>query len=252
MKKLTHHYTSSYYNRCDLIISPSKSLSKELFEHKIKKPVKVIPNSVYLDRIKVDKKKEYLKKQLGLEGKKVIIYFGRVSKEKSIDVLIDAFKLTTNEFDNIRLMIVGDGPAMNDLKKRTKKLGVSDKVIFTGMLSGKKLWETVASGDVFSSASTSENQPMSFIEAMALGLPMVCADAKGAPELCHNGKNGLLFSPGNKQDLAKKLIEILKDPEIIKKMSKASEKYANNYSNKYVIDELINDYRKLIKEKSAK
>jgi 1,2-diacylglycerol 3-alpha-glucosyltransferase len=252
MRKLTHHYTSSYYNRCDLIISPSKSLRDELLESNIKKPVKVLPNSINLEKFKINATKEDLKKKMGLKDKKVIVYFGRVSKEKSIDILLDAFQLILKKIDDTRLLIVGDGPTLNDLKKQARKLKIDSNIIFTGILKDKKLFETVATGDIFASASTSENQPMTFLEAMALGLPMVCADAKGAPELCHDGKNGLLFKPDDRRDMADCLIKILGDPKMIEKMGKESKKIANGYSNERIIEELINSYKKLIKKKSAK
>lgn len=252
MIKPTHYFTASFYNRCDLVYSPSKSLMEELVQNGVKKRVKVLPNSIDLNYIKVEAKKEDLKKKTNLEGKKTVLYEGRVSKEKSIDVLIDAFALSLKDIkDDARLMIIGHGPAMDGLKKQTKNLKIDKKVVFTGMIPmGKKLFETMAANDVFASASTSENQPMSFLEAMALGLPMVCANAKGAPELCRDNENGLLFKPKSHKDMARCLVELLRNSELREQMGEMSKKYAKNYSNEHVVEELIRDYESLVKEKN--
>ncbi|RJO61911.1 glycosyltransferase family 4 protein [candidate division WS5 bacterium] len=250
MIKPTHYFTASFYNRCDLIYSPSKSLMEELIQNGVKKRVKVLPNSINLNYLKISKKKEDLKKKAGIDGKKTVVYFGRISKEKSINVLLKAFAGLANEMDDVRLMIVGDGPALDELKSRAKKLKIDKKVIFTGMLKGKKLFETIAACDIFASASASENQPMSFLEAMALGLPMMCADAKGAPELCHHNVNGLLFAPKDYRKMADSLSKIFKNPEMAREMGKESKKIAENHSNEHVLKELINDYKLLKKEKN--
>lgn len=252
MKKVAHYYIASYFNRCDLIISPSYSLEKELLENKVTKPIKVLANSIDVKGLKVNKEKSALKKQLGMEGKKIILYFGRVSKEKSIDVLLNAFKIVAKKDDGARLFIVGDGPALKPLKAQAKKLKIQDKVIFTGLLKGKELFETVAAADIFASASTSENQPMTFLEAMALGLPMVCADAKGAPELCCDKQNGLIFKPKDHKNMAECLVSLLENDIARDRMGAMSALHAEEYSNEKIIEKLIIEYKSLKKEKNAK
>ena len=252
MKKVAHYYIASYFNRCNLIISPSQSLKDELLENKVTKPVHVLANSIDLNAFKTDKKKADLKRQLGLQSNKVVMYFGRVSKEKSIDVLLKAFKEVVKQLDDARLLIIGDGPAMKDLKALAKKLKIQDKTIFTGMLTGKELHEAVAAADIFASASASENQPMTFLEAMSFGLPMVGTNAKGAPELIHDKKNGLLFPPKNHRKMAECIIKILRESKRQEEMGASSARYAKDYSNEKIIEELLRDYQMLIREKNAK
>lgn len=141
-----------------------------------------------------------------------ILFVGRVTGEKQIDVLIRAFA-RLNPSLNATLDIVGGGDLLGQLKKLSVDLGVADRVTFTGYVSDEQLKAAYTNATVFAIASIAELQSIATMEAMASGLPVVAANAMALPHLVHDGENGYLFEPANVDDLTAKLTEVLEAPQ---------------------------------------
>lgn len=141
-----------------------------------------------------------------------ILFVGRVTGEKKIDVLLKAFALLPSSLD-ARLEIVGGGDQLNNLKNLAHVLGIGDRVVFTGYLTDPELKEKLSSAKVFAMPSIAELQSIATMEAMASGLPIVGANAMALPHLIHDGENGFLFSPGDVRELAQKLERVLTMPQ---------------------------------------
>jgi 1,2-diacylglycerol 3-alpha-glucosyltransferase len=176
-----------------------------------------------------------------------ILYMGRLSYEKSLDQVIQAFALVAKNQPTLQLLLVGDGPEKKTLNQLVQKLSLQHQVIFTGYLFKDDLVKILQAGDIFISASKSENQPTSFLEAMAVGLPIIAANAAGTPEVIQNNINGYLFTPDQTKEFADKIIYLLAKPEKLTEFSLASRRLAQNYSNETVTAKLINYYNGLIK-----
>ena len=114
---------------------------------------------------------------------------GRVSFEKEIDTLIRAI----TQIDDVVLLIVGKGPATDSLKELSAELDLSDRVVFAGFQSGEDLVRCYRAADVFATASRFETQCFVALEAMACGLPVVCANARALADYVKDGENGFLF-----------------------------------------------------------
>lgn len=238
--KINDKYTAMFFNKCDIVTSPSKALLDELKSVGVKREIVKIPNGIILSNLK---KKKDLKKKYGL--KKSVMYFGRVSYEKSIDIIIKAMKIVEKKHSDAILLIIGDGPNLNELKGLANKLGV--KAVFTGFKKGQELVDSIYAGDIFVSASKSENQPMSILEAMACSKAMVGVDAKGVPELIINNKNGLIAEPDNINDIAEKINKLLEDTPLRKRFEKASLKLVKSYSIKETTKKWEEVYKKIIR-----
>ncbi len=250
-KKLSWKYTLAYYNCCDLILSPSQSLADALQEKGIKKPIEVLKNSIRTDffvPVKDLATKTRLKKEFGINSKS-LVYMGRISYEKSIDQLIRAFALASSKNPQIELVIIGDGPERKSLESLTKNLGVEDKIIFTGTLRGEELVRGLQANDIFITASKTENMPLSVLEAMSAGLPIIAVSEKGLKEIVNNKINGFLVPADDTEAMAKKIIELISDDNLLKQFSAASRATAEaEYSPESISSSLEKHYQKIIKK----
>ncbi len=141
-----------------------------------------------------------------------ILFVGRVTGEKQIDVLLNAVKLLPTELD-AKLDIVGGGDQFKNLQALAETLGIADRVNFLGYVTDEELRQAYTRATVFAMPSIAELQSIATMEAMASALPVVAADAMALPHLVHDGENGHLFRPGDAQDLADKLESVLTLPQ---------------------------------------
>lgn len=215
-------YSNQYFNRCDAVVSPGKDTAKFLMKKDIKNKVHIISNGVDVQKYS---NFSFNEKLLPIDIKKEedwILFIGRLSKEKSLDVLLDAVSKVISKRKNTRLLIVGNGPYKNEMEQTAIKKGIRDKIHFTGMIPNSCLLSSgiIKKMKLFATASTSENQPMTILESIMFGLPIVGVDARGIPELID--KNGFVVKPNKANEMANKIIEILENKELHNKFSKRS------------------------------
>jgi glycosyltransferase involved in cell wall biosynthesis len=170
-----------------------------------------------------------------------IVFVGRVTGEKHIDVLLRAVASLDPALD-AQLDIVGGGDQLRELQQLAVELGIRDRVKFTGYLSDEELRATLTRATVFAMPSIAELQSIATMEAMASALPIVAADAMALPHLVHHGVNGYLFEPGNAADLAERLTDVLKaTDEELKRFKEASLKFIEGHD----IERTLNTFESL-------
>ncbi|MDO9398492.1 MAG: glycosyltransferase [Herbiconiux sp.] len=140
-----------------------------------------------------------------------ILFVGRVTGEKQIDVLLNAVKLLPADLD-VQVEIIGGGDQLKNLQAMANQLGIGDRVTFTGYVTEEELRRAYTRSTVFAMPSIAELQSIATMEALASGLPVVAADAMALPHLVHDDENGYLFTPGSARDLADKLERVLRLP----------------------------------------
>jgi glycosyltransferase involved in cell wall biosynthesis len=140
-----------------------------------------------------------------------ILFVGRVAGEKQIDVLLQAVTLLPSDLD-VQLEIVGGGDQLKNLQAMANQLGIGERTTFTGYVTEDELRRAYTRSTVFAMPSIAELQSIATMEALASGLPVVAADAMALPHLVHDGENGYLFPPGDAQQLAEKLEQVLRLP----------------------------------------
>jgi 1,2-diacylglycerol 3-alpha-glucosyltransferase len=247
-RKFSWKYMIAYYNRSDAVTTPTRALGDALAEHGLTVPLCVIPNPAnteFFSAVPGTGLKNRLKKKYGV-GRHAIVYMGRTSYEKDIDQAIRAFCVALHHIPDATFMIVGDGPEKKKLEGLAKALGCGKKVIFTGMLRGEELRDALWANDVFLTASRSENMPISIIEAMSCGLPVVAVRAKGIPEIVRHGENGLLTAPDRPDLLARAVVRLFSSPQGLRKASAASRKLADQYSKKNIARSMVSLYETVI------
>ncbi len=186
-------------NTVEQVIVPTEKVRELLLNYSVFKDISVVPTGVNLKKFNPDiyPKEEVLelRKQYGIgPGDKVLLYLGRISKEKNISEIIEAMPDFMQSRERIKFLIVGGGPEMEHLKQAVSRKNMEDKIIFTG----PKPWDNIGLyyqlGDVFVSASQSETQGLTYIEAMAAGLPVVAKKDKCLEDILEPGLNGYDFS----------------------------------------------------------
>lgn len=238
VEKFSWKYTVGYYNRCNIVLSPTQSLADGLKENNLKRDIEIVPNPVDIDK--------YCPTTKDKSHKKTLLYMGRVSYEKSIDQVIKATSIVKNTIHDIKLIIVGDGPEKENLIKLSSDLGLQNNIVFTGFIYGDDLIKTLQSGDIFLSGSKSENMPLAVLESMAIGLPILSVSSLGMVEIVKDNENGFLLSPDNPEEMAEKILYLLNDDQKLKEFSQKSRELSLMYSNTEYARKLIEIYKKLI------
>jgi glycosyltransferase involved in cell wall biosynthesis len=212
-----HHKILNIYNNIDIFISPSLFLKKKLKEAGFNKKIVHLSNFFELHDITLRSKKGCTD---GGEEKKSIAYIGRLSTEKGLFTFLDAAKLLKDKRENIQVNIIGDGPLMNELQKKVKMQQI-DNVRFLGYLKRENVYEEIRkSFAVVLPSECYENNPLSVVEAFALGKPVIGSRLGGVQELVKDYERGLIFKTGNAYELSMKIKYLMDNPDIAKEFGK--------------------------------
>lgn len=253
-KKLVEYFTLFY---CDKTISelvvPTKK-TYELFKkkYKVDRNIYIVPTGIDVERFYIENNKQLdiIKFRKNLELNKddfVILFVGRVATEKNLDLLLTSMKSLIAVSEKIKLLVVGDGPDLENYQKYVKKNKIEDNVIFAG----KVPWENIVSyyliSDVFATASKTETQGLTVIEAMAASLPVVCIDDESFRDTVIDDLNGKLFN--NRREYKKEIINLYKDRSLLKRLSNQARIAAETHSSKYFAEQILDVYKIAINNK---
>lgn len=246
LRKLAYSYVRGFYNKCNLITCPSESTRKELKDNNFFKPMKVISNGIDLKSFE-NLNREKIKEEYKLNNK-TILFIGRIAYEKNIKYLLKCFKIVLKKIPDAKLLIVGGGPQMEEIQNFSDMLNISKNVIFTGKIEHRVLIksEIFKTCKIFVTASTTENQPITLLEAQANGLVCVGMNVRGIKDLIKNNYSGYLVRKDNKNEFAKKIIALLKSKELLNKMSKNTLKEIKKHDISLVVQEWEKNYKNLI------
>ncbi|OYD13865.1 hypothetical protein CH333_09640 [candidate division WOR-3 bacterium JGI_Cruoil_03_44_89] len=238
---LTWKFIIGFLNRADAVISPTESGLAILKLHGLKPKGIAISNGIDPKQFSQKNDGEYLRDKYTLPSKPIILYTGRLSEEKRVDVLIRSIPYVLKRV-NVHFLIVGEGLHKKSLERLACSLGVREHITFTGFLKTRDYPNVYSIADIYVMPSMCELQSITTLEALASGLPVVVAEKYALPELVHAGENGYLFEPGDHQDLADKVIKLLSNKKIIK-MGKKSLEIARNHSLKSSIEKYEDIYK---------
>ena len=198
-RKAVACFSKMILSRTSQVIVPTKRVENILKKYGVGEPVSVMPTGVDLSRFKEPitlEEKNAVKKRLGIPlENKVLVSVGRLAKEKNLEELLEYFAKLVREGNgkNLTFLIAGDGPDRERLEKLAEELGIKDQVVFTGMISPDKVAGYYKLGDVFVCASNSETQGITYIEALACGLPALCRRDDCLSQVVTDGYNGFQY-----------------------------------------------------------
>lgn len=246
-KYLAKKFTKSIYNKTACMIVPTLKTFKVLKKYDINGNIYIIPTGLSMDKFKIEYPKEeleLLKKELGLPLEaKILISVGRVGKEKNLEELINYLKKI--EMENFHLVIVGDGPNKNNLINLIEINNLNNKVTFTGLIPNEQLNIYYQMADLFVSASTSETQGLTYIEALANGIPVLCRNDECLEKTVINNYNGFRYN--SFEEFKEKLKLIFNNDELYNNLSKNAIISANeNFSSRTFANKVLEIYKKYI------
>ncbi len=237
-KKYLWLYTQFFYSKCNMTIAPSHSIQKYLAKRGIRNTT-VVPNSVDVNAFE-GASGSRIRKRLGIgRGERMVLYLGRMSREKRLDVMLRACKVLAKRDVNARFVFGGHGPAEEHCKHLAERLGIGGRVNFLGFVEKEELPGLYAAADAFCMPSTFETQGIVCLEAMASGKPVVGADFLALKDLIKNGKNGERFMPGDYTSCANKIERVLNNPEAYRKSAIGT---AREFSVEKTTDRLLDTY----------
>ncbi len=214
-----------------VVIAPTHKVEQVLRGYNMKNDIRVVPSGIKLDQHAVRfsaEERANKKQELGIPAdRKVLLNLGRLGDEKRVDELIRFYATALKTRDDIHFLIVGGGPAKESLEKLAADLGIADRVLFTGMVNPQEVQLYYQLGDLFLSASTSETQGLTYIEAAANGLPLLCRQDLCLVGVLEEGKNGYEYT--DEQSFLAGLDKAFADPAWCEAAGKESEAIAASF-----------------------
>ena len=250
-KKLVEYLTLFLCDKTiDELIVPTEK-TKELFKdkYKVKRDVYVIPSGIDTTRFykeNIDKNEIInLKKDLGLKRTDfIVLYVGRIAKEKSIDFLINNFNSVLNRIPKAKMIIVGDGPDIKDLIDLTRKKGLENKIIFTGKAPWTDVPKYYSLCDLFVTASKTETQGLTVMEAMGASKPVVAIRDESFELMITDKKDGLFFD--DEKSYVDMIYEVYKNKKLRDEISFNARLTADKYSPYNYAKNVLKVYEKVI------
>jgi glycosyltransferase involved in cell wall biosynthesis len=241
-------YMPSFCDAVDLVIAPSPGMAKVLRELNVKSHVEVVPNGVELESF--INAAPLSRADLGYKKDDLLLVFaGRIALEKNLPFLLKSFAGVAQAVSNVHLIIIGSGVQQYDeeIKALAEELGMSQRVRFTGMVEYDKLPSYLAMCDIFVTASVTEVHPLSVIEAMGAGLPVMGIHSVGVGDTVQDGLTGFLATHDLPAFTAK-LTRLCLDPGLRAQMSKSARKASFTYSIERTTSAMLSQYDALVTE----
>lgn len=201
--------------KAEAIVAPTSKVENVLRNYGIQNPIHVVPSGIALEqhkeRITAQERRDG-RRALGIpDDHTVLLNLGRLGTEKNLSELLELFAIVLTQSSKLTLLIVGDGPARKELEELAQKLKIHDHVIFTGMVEPSQVYKYYQLGDIFVSASTSETQGLTYVEAAANGLPLLCRRDPCLDGVLVEGCNGYEYEA--EEEFCEILDTILHNPD---------------------------------------
>ena len=219
---------------------------------KPEKKIFVVPNGINVNKFDNQERDYEFRRNYASDDEKIIFFAGRIVNEKGIQILLQAAPKILANYPNVKFVIAGRGPCLDELKGLTNALGISDKVYFTGYLNDVQITKMYKAIDIATFPSLYEPFGIVALEGMLSGAVTVVSDAGGLNEIVSHGIDGLKSYAGNANSLADSILEALYNEDLCKTMTKnAREKVISEFNWKTIGKSTMNVYKLAIKENKA-
>lgn len=243
---LLQAYMPPFCQAIDLVISPSAGMAQVLRGMGVQSPIEIIPNGVELQRFYTAEPLSRAEFGYGPQHT-LLVYAGRLASEKNLGFLLRAFAGVAQALDDVRLLVIGGGskPIETELQELTAALKLGERVRFTGMVPYEDLPSHLLMCDAFVTSSVTEVHPLSVIEGMACGLPVMGIDSPGVGDTVEDGKTGFL-STDDLPGFTAKLTRLCLDAPLRKQMGAAARQASTIYAIERTTQTLLKHYERLV------
>ena len=251
LKKVAGKVSQLYGDDCTALIAPSQKTKDMLLGYGIKNDMHVIPTGLELSRFEksaLDPMKLYdVRKECGItDDMFTLIFLGRIAPEKSIDLVISSLPKVIETNPNVRLVIVGGGPGLDDLKELASTLDLNDHIYFAGPKDSTEVPYYYHACDAFVSASISETQGLTYIEAMAASLPVLARFDKNLEGIINDGSNGYFFN--SQEELSDCVLKLMHLD--LQEMKERAYKDSRQYGSEKFASSVLEVYQQAIIDKN--
>ncbi len=246
LEKYVTNYMRRFYHNCEQIYAPSECMVDVLRGQNMAKDIRIWSRGVDTTVFNPSKRDMEWRRSLGIEDNEVALAFvGRLVLEKGLDVFANTLDRLTKLGIKHKAIIVGEGPERDRFSSRLPK------AVFTGYLKGEDLARAYASADIFFNASITETFGNVTLEAMACGIPSVCANATGSRSLVDCGETGFLVGPGNINEFTDQIARLVKNKALRQELAAAALKKGKKFSWHAILNQLLNQYGEVLETMDA-
>lgn len=246
LRMLARRLSRSQCNAMDAVVAPSQPMLDALRSYGVKSHAEVIPTGLQ-EHSFVPGDGSGFRRRYGIApDRPVMLFVGRVAHEKNIGFLLRMALQVKHSRPDILLVLAGEGPALEQLRKEARALGLQDNTLFLGYLDRKtELNDCYRMADVFVFSSLTETQGLVLLEAMAQGVPVVAIAEMGTKSILVEGK-GALIAPQDEKGFAERVLGLLANPEHGRALGEKAHGYALHWSASYMAERMMKFYRQVI------
>jgi len=250
--KMAKEFSKIFCNGAEAVIAPSKKVYDVLHEYGVTREIDIIPTGIELEPFKKSNYQDVqqIRDKFNLGTCPVVLFLGRLGKEKSVDTIISAMPDLIKKLPQVKLLIVGDGPYRQNLEELISKMNLNDYIIFAGQQPWKDVPLFYHAADVFVTASVTETQGLTYAEAMAAQIPVVAKKDFNIDGLLKDNINGRVFEQDS--DLPDILYEVLIDKAKSKKLAQKAFEDIQPFSSENFGKKVANLYQKVIQSHKFK
>ncbi|MBN1898749.1 MAG: glycosyltransferase [Spirochaetes bacterium] len=248
-RKIVSWISRLYCNQCDRIIVPTQMMKKVLWGYGVKKDIVVIPTGIPFKKYQQGDKRR-LRKKMGIPlSSPVLLYVGRLAREKNIFFLLDCFREVCGQYNQVYLFLLGDGPLKKDVRQYIEK-NKMDRIKLNGFVKQNELKDIYATGNIFIFSSLTETQGLVILEAMAAGLPVCAVAFRGTKYILPEKKiPGISPVNANKKEMIREIIYYLENYRKKHNLFKTNlKKYIQPFSIEHTTATLTDLYKSILRQ----
>jgi glycosyltransferase involved in cell wall biosynthesis len=241
-------YMPPFCKAMDLVITPSAGMEKVLRELKVEGTIEIVPNGV--DLTSFQSAAPLAREEFGYTADDIlIVYAGRIALEKNLPFLIDSFSGIAKAIPNVHLILLGGGVQQyeEEIREYVERQNMPDRIRMTGRVQYDQLPAYLAMCDIFATASVTEVHPLSVIEAMGAGLPIVGIESVGVGDTVQDGETGFLATHDPSAFTAK-LMRLCLDPQLRQQMGRSAREASSAYAIERTTTVMLQHYEKVVKD----
>jgi glycosyltransferase involved in cell wall biosynthesis len=248
MRLLARRFTSRQCNQVDAMVVPSTPMLEVLRAYGVRSPVEIIPTGLQPDRFRPGDGAAFRGKHGIDRDRPVLVHVGRIAHEKNIGFLLQMLDRVRREIPEVLMVIAGEGPALAGLKKLSVRLGLQQHICFAGYLArDSELLDCYSAGNTFVFSSGTETQGLVLLEAMAQGVPVVSTGTRDILQ----GACGALVAEDDIGDFTAKVITLLRDSKLRKRLGEEGRTYAATWSAAALAKKMERFYAGLVRQRNC-